>query len=400
MKTRSAKLHYLLIPIRTLMKVLSLLLILVFSGSLAAQEIPAARKNINTLTSAMLWGRGYTKDGMAKAGDYIREEFKKAGLQPMSGNDFRQYFSYPVNTFPGKMEVTVNGKKLVPGKDFIIGPASSGQKNIDVHPLQTDSVTFIAKDQRLVLSLEEKLTWSVALKTDNYTLLQVNKKSLEGKPEAVDINIENTFVPDFKTSNICGIVKGTRVPDSLLLITAHYDHLGGMGEHTFFPGANDNASGISLLLSLVKYYTENPPPYSIGFICFAGEEAGLLGSAYFTEHPLITLDKIKFLINIDMVGTGERGITVVNATLHPKEFTLLNQINDQKKYLSKINSRGKAANSDHYYFTEKGVPAFFIYTQGGISAYHDVYDLPATLPLTEFTDLRHLFIDFNAQMMK
>ena len=178
------------------------------------------------------------------------------------------------------------------------------------------------------------------------------------------------------------------------------DHLGGMGEHTFFPGANDNASGISLLLSLVKYYTENPPPYSIGFICFAGEEAGLLGSAYFTEHPLITLDKIKFLINIDMVGTGERGITVVNATLHPKEFTLLNQINDQKKYLSKINSRGKAANSDHYYFTEKGVPAFFIYTQGGISAYHDVYDLPATLPLTEFTDLRHLFIDFNAQMMK
>ena len=382
------------------MKTLLTFLLFAFSGLVAAQELPAAQKNINILTSAKLWGRGYTKDGMTKAGNYIKAVFKKSGLQPMAGNDFRQYFSFPVNTFPGKMEVTVNGKKLVPGKDFIIGPASLGQKSNDVHPLQTDSVTFIAKDQRLVLRMEDKLTWSVAQKTDDYTLLQVNKKSLEGKPATVDLNVGNTFVPGFKASNICGIIKGMRVPDSLLLITAHYDHLGGMGAHTFFPGANDNASGISLLLSLVKYYSANPPPYSIGFICFAGEEAGLLGSAYFTEHPLIPLNKIKFLINVDMVGTGEKGITVVNATLHSKEYALLNEINDQKKYLPKINSRGKAANSDHYYFTEKGVPAFFIYTQGGISAYHDVYDLPATLPLTEFTDLRHLFIDFNAQLMK
>ncbi|WP_448636179.1 hypothetical protein [Pedobacter panaciterrae] len=75
-----------------------------------------------------------------------------------------------------------------------------------------------------------------------------------------------------------------------------------------------------------------------------------------------------------MVGTGETGITVVNATIHQKEFSLLNQLNDKNKYLKKINSRGKAANSDHYFFTEKDVPAFFIYTTGGISAYHDIYD--------------------------
>lgn len=365
-----------------------------------AQEVPAARLSISTLTSPRLWGRGYTREGMKKAGEYITAEFKKAGLQPMSGTDFRQQFSYPVNTFPGKMEVSVNGKKLLPGKDFIIGPSSIGIKHSNVHPVQTDSVTFIAKDQGLILSLEDKLTWSVAQKTDDYTLLQINKKSLSCIPETVDLNIENTFIPQFNASNICGIVKGTRVPDSLLLITAHYDHLGGMGNQTFFPGANDNASGISLLLSLVKYYTANPPPYSIGFICFAGEEAGLLGSAYFTENPLIPLNKIRFLINVDMVGTGEKGITVVNATLHPKEFDRLKLLNDQHKYLPAINSRGKAANSDHYYFTEKGVPAFFIYTLGGIAAYHDIYDLPATLPLTEFSDLCHLFVDFNTQLMQ
>ena len=382
------------------MKLFIAFLLLVFTGSLSAQELAQTRQTINTLTSSRLWGRGYTKGGMAKAGDYISAAFKKNGLQPMSGSDYRQRFSYPVNTFPGKMEVTVNNKILVPGKDFIIGPASSGQKHSNVQPRQTDSVTFIAKEERLILSIEDKPTWSVAQKAEDYTLLQINKKSLPQQPLTIDVNIENAFVPKFQASNICGIIKGNRMPDSLLLITAHYDHLGGMGSNTFFPGANDNASGISLLLSLVKYYAENPPPYSIGFICFAGEEAGLMGSAYFTAHPLVSLNMIKFLINIDMVGTGEKGITVVNSTLHPAAFSVLNEINDEKKYLPTINSRGKAANSDHFYFTEKGVPAFFIYTQGGISAYHDVYDVPSTLPLTEFADLRHLFIDFLDRQMR
>ncbi|RZL36511.1 MAG: M28 family peptidase, partial [Pedobacter sp.] len=141
-------------------------------------------------------------------------------------------------------------------------------------------------------------------------------------------------------------------------------------------------------------------PYSVGFICFAGEEAGLLGSRYFTENATFSLSKIKFLINLDLVGTGERGMTVVNASIYPKAFSILNQINAEQKLISKINSRGKAANSDHYFFTEKGVPAFFFYTQGGISAYHDVFDKPETLPLTEYKDLFKLIISFNKKMMQ
>ena len=65
----------------------------------------------------------------------------------------------------------------------------------------------------------------------------------------------------------------------------------------------------------------------------------------------------------------------------------------------KINARGKAANSDHYFFTEKGVPAFFFYTLGGIKAYHDVYDKPETLPLTEHEDLFRLVVRFNERLM-
>ncbi|MFD1258415.1 M28 family metallopeptidase [Mucilaginibacter terrae] len=184
------------------------------------------------------------------------------------------------------------------------------------------------------------------------------------------------------------------------MFTAHYDHLGGMGSSTYFPGANDNASGISMLLGLAKYYAAHPQPYTMAFICFAGEEAGILGSKYFTDHLLVPLNSIRFLINTDLAGTGNEGITVVNATLHAKEFELLKQVNAKGNYLVKVNSRGKAANSDHYWFTEKGVPAFFIYTMGGIKAYHDVFDISKTLPLNEYNDLFKLITGFNAELLK
>lgn len=382
------------------MRRIQILLLVLFGHTCFAQHMHAARETLSNLTAAPLWGRGYTKNGMENAAAFIEKEFTAAGLRPMDGKDFKQPFSYPVNTFPGKMSVSVNGRQLRPGKDFIIDPASTGKHQSGIRETQLDSNTFISREQRVIVTLQDKLTWGVAKKKEDYTAITVKKDVIEGSPETVDLDVENVFIPEFKTGNICGIVKGTAKPDSLLLITAHYDHLGGMGAETYFPGANDNASGITMLLSLAKYYAAHPQRYSIGFICFAGEEAGLMGSDFFVRHPLVPLQKIRFLINMDMVGTGEKGITVVNATLHPKEFALLNTINRQKKYLSKINSRGKAANSDHYYFSEKGVPAFFIYTQGGPAAYHDVNDLAKTLPLTKFRNLYRLIIRFNTALMQ
>ncbi len=171
-----------------------------------------------------------------------------------------------------------------------------------------------------------------------------------------------------------------------------------MGKNTYFPGANDNASGTAMLLYLAKYYTTHKPKYNIVFMSFGAEEAGILGSKYYTEHPLFPLEKIKFLTNLDLAGTGDEGITVVNATLHKKEFKKLGKINLKKDYLEKVKLRGPAANSDHYWFTQKGVPAFFIYTLGGIKAYHDVFDKAETLPLTEFTDYSKLLIEFFGKL--
>jgi len=95
-----------------------------------------------------------------------------------------------------------------------------------------------------------------------------------------------------------------------------------------------------------------------------------------------------------MVGTGGEGITVVNGRVLPHAYDKLVQLNEKGHYLPGIKARGKAANSDHYFFSEKGVKAFFIYTRGGPPWYHDVNDRPETLPLTEFNDLFNLLVDF------
>ncbi|WP_462260240.1 M28 family metallopeptidase [Ferruginibacter sp.] len=368
-----------------------------FSITAFSQNIDFGRKMVDTLTSPYFWGRGYTNDGMKKAADFLANEFKTYGLEPMTKN-YLQPFSYPVNTFPGKMELNINGKDLVPGKDFIVSPETKSVKASGDFE-QLDSLQFINRKEMVVIKIQDKLTWSVATEAADYSLLLVDKKALDKGPETFKVNIDNKLISNFKTANVCGLVKGTLKPDSIIFITAHYDHLGGMGKDTYFPGANDNASGVALLLNLAHYYAQHPQKYSIGFILFAGEEAGLIGSKYFTENPLVRLKSIRFLINTDLAGTGEEGITVVNATEFPKEFAAMQQLNKENNLLFAINARGKAANSDHYFFAEKGVPSFFFYTLGGIKAYHDVFDKAATLPLNEHEDLFKLLVKFNQKLM-
>lgn len=364
-----------------------------------AQAPAYNRSVVETLTSDYYWGRGYTKDGMSKAATYLQNQFKNMGLQPLGKKGYLQPFSYAVNTFPGDMKVEINDKNLRPGKDFIVGEESKGAK-AKGKLVQADSITYIDRANAVIIQWQDKLTWSVSTSEADYTLIKVKRGSVAEPIKSYKVKIENKVIEKFEANNVAAIVKGTSQPDSMIFFTAHYDHLGGMGKDTYFPGANDNASGVALLLSLAKYYAAHPQRYSIGFICFAGEEAGLIGSKYFTEHPLVDLKKIRFLINTDLAGTGVDGITVVNATEFPKEFAMMQAINKKENYLSAINARGKAANSDHYWFTEKGVPSFFFYTQGGIAAYHDVDDIAATLPMNEQEDLQKLLITFCENLMK
>ncbi|MCD6067813.1 MAG: aminopeptidase [Bacteroidetes bacterium] len=366
-----------------------------------SEDIVLARKVIEKLTSKEFAGRGYVKKGNEKAATYLNNTYKDYLLTPLNKHSYSQFFTTDVNTFPGKMSVIAGEKKLIPGVHYIVGPESKGVSGSFTF-FPKDSITWVANNMRLpvLVKKEKKLTWSVATEQAGYTAITLLKDSFPGEIKSLDIRIESKLEKKFKLQNVCGFIKGSRQPDSFIVFTAHYDHLGMMGKETIFPGANDNASGVSMLINLIDHFSKNKPAYSVAFIAFAGEEAGLLGSKYYVDHPLFPLGKIRFLVNLDLLGTGDEGITVVNATEYKNDFELLKQINENGKLLPLVKSRGKAANSDHYWFTEKGVPAFFIYTMGGIKAYHDVYDIGKTLPLTKYTEVKKLLVEFSTAKMK
>lgn len=378
---------------------------------------------IRTLASPKFHGRGYYKNGDVKAAHFISGEFRKLGLLPVNGT-MLQPFTFPVNTFPGKVLVTIGDKTLLPGKDFIVSPACPSVKGtfpltrvtlplpdftrrdysgefLLIDKSDADSVSMAILDslsrnpppvKGVVMVEAKKLTWSVSQKVNDRVFIRVLKDSFPKTANRISLNIQNRFISQHQTYNVVGYVKGSVHPDSLVVFTAHFDHLGRMGKKTLFPGASDNASGTAMLLDLARHYTQpaNRPEKSILFIAFAGEEAGLVGSKHYTDHPLLPLNKIHFLINLDMMGNGDEGMMVVNGEVHEQAFARLDSINNAHQLVLPLGKRGAARNSDHHWFSHHGVPAFFFYTRGGSKAYHDIYDTPSSLPLTEFEDIMKL----------
>jgi aminopeptidase YwaD len=185
-----------------------------------SQYLPLARHYVDTLASSTFWGRGYTQNGMAKAADFIETEFKRIGLLPFNGK-YKQAFHYPVNTFPGKVAVSVDGKTLTPGLDFIVAPESRGVQ-ASGKLFKQDSIRFYDGKNKIELILRDKLTWGVLPEVANYTRIEVLKSAISKNPVRMSVNIENKFIPKFEASNVCGYVRGTQVPDSMLVIAAHY----------------------------------------------------------------------------------------------------------------------------------------------------------------------------------
>ena len=368
-------------------------LLCLFTLKSFAQDTIYARDVIRQLTSKSFFGRGYVKNGLQKAESFIINEIKKQKTFPLFGKTYTQTFIHSVNTFPKTCDVKLNGKELEPGIDYILNPNSPSIKG-KFNLIKKDS-SFYSDNSKVNVLFKNKLTYRVSSVVDLRCEIELDKHLINQEPKFIELNIQNKFLPFFKSKNIACFLPGLADSDSMLVFCAHYDHLGGMGSNTFFPGANDNASGVSVLLNLIKFYAANPPKYKIVFIFFAGEEAGLLGSKAFIESKTIPLNKIKFLINLDLLGTGNNGIMVVNGNVHEKEFNRLNLINSENRYVNEIKKRGKAANSDHYWFSENGVPCFFIYTLGGPSAYHDVNDVEKNLPLTDYVDVFKLITEFS-----
>lgn len=374
------------------MKTRTIILLLFCSIHGLGSDSIYVRQIADSLASKHFWGRGYTKDGMARAATYIAAEMKLLGMEVKT-----QDFFMPVNIFDGDMDLTLDGRKLRPGIDFLVDAASRPSRSRGALQ-QVDSVNWVQPQSKIQISLVDKLTWRVSREQEDFTRFWVKKGNITN-PKKFKAKVGAGLNPNFKATNVMGIIKGTKQPDSMVVFTAHYDHLGGMGKEAFFAGANDNASGVGFMLGLARYYAAHPPPYTLVFIAFGAEEAGLVGSKYFVENPLIELNKIRFLLNFDLMGNGEEGITIVNATGHLPEYELLKKLNEHKGLLQTVNARDNAPNSDHYWFAQKGVPAFFIYTLGARKAYHDLDDVRETLPWPALNNLMELMKDFVGSIL-
>ncbi len=403
-------------------------LLFVFPFCLFSQDIEYARQVISELSSKEFHGRAYTNKGDKIAADYIKQELIKLNIKAVN-NSYFQEFNISANTITSKIQLKIDDNKLVPGEDFVILNSSEkckGKyilKKIDTsffsNPVFQDySKTFIVIDINDFKTKEQKEAFHLlkytnfvkargiidiskskpsqiqSQKANNFVTIELCKEKFNTNSQTISIGFRNKFHKKYTTQNIIGYIEGK--VDTFIMFGGHYDHLGDMGKYTFFPGANDNASGCAMILNLAKYYSnlKTKPYYSIAFVFFSAEELGILGSKYFSENPVIPLSKIKFFFNLDLVGTGEEGIKVVNGSILKKEFNLLTSINKKNNYLPKISPRGEAMNSDHYFIHKKGVKSVFIYTLGGYSEYHNIYDIAETLKLTGFENLFKLLIDF------
>ena len=389
-------------------------------------------KVVKELCSEEYCGRGYVNDGHVKAANYINKRFEEFGLSKFN-NNFFQHFNIKANTFPDSVSVSIEGHKLETGIDYLISSVSGSAKgefnlqfinrsnivefledfkNSNVRfdgnafvldntgTLDNDTLQLFRQLERMIAQKSPvfkindlKFTWSVGTEQMPFPIVEIKSKKIPTSTKKVKMNIHNVFKSNIKTQNVIAYVEGKK-KTKFIVISAHYDHLGQMGHNVYFPGANDNASGVAMLLYMSKYFSKTKPKYSLVFMAFGAEEVGILGSKYYVENPLFPLKDIRFVINCDIMGTGDQGVTVVNGTVHKKEFKKLAVLNLKKKYVEKVKVRGRAANSDHYWFSQRQIPAVFIYTLGGITAYHDVFDKSETLPLTEFNDLSKLLIGF------
>ncbi len=173
--------------------------------------------------------------------------------------------------------------------------------------------------------------------------------------------------------------------DEYLVIGAHLDHL-GVSNGSVFPGADDNGSGSTALLNIARAISLNPvkPKRSILFMWFAAEEMGLVGSAHYVEHPLLPLDKMICMLNVDMVGRNEEkqgeAASDNEETIHligskQGDLSLHDVILEANKYVNftfEYDEEGVFGRSDQANFFKKGTSVAFLF--GG---FHPDYHRPS-----------------------
>ena len=413
------------------MKKLFIFVLAFAAMQLNAQDLAHYKQIVKELSSSKYQGRGYAKGGANMAGKYIHGEFEKAGVDVA----VCQPFTIDINTFAGEMKLWADGKELTPGVDFSMREYSPGVHG-EFPVYHVDTLNFDPEKMFADLAKPEYAncfvvcefwfyyrhheafgrlqkpgecpnagiinTWTSPIKFYKaYGHRVVEKPIIWTTPESIKgvknirVDIDNEFLKGYELINVIAKVEGTR-HDSCYVFTAHYDHLGNLGEKVYYPGANDNASGTATIITLAEYYAKNRPEYDMYFIAFSGVDANLRGSEFYAQHPLVPLEQIKYLFNIDMIGDNNPVQYCEVSDEGMRGFALFEQINNAKHHFKSLNRGELAGNSDHYPFATRHVPCIFLENQEGnaFPYYHTIFDTYENAIFDSYEPVFRLVKDF------
>ncbi|MCH8903848.1 MAG: M28 family peptidase [Bacteroidetes bacterium] len=235
----------------------------------------------------------------------------------------------------------------------------------------------------------------------------IKKIDRKGKPRhltiTTDISIEvRKEISNIITENVLGYIEGTDLKSELIVVTAHYDHLGIKGDD-IYNGADDDGSGTVTLLEIAEAFTKAKemgfsPRRSVLIMAMTGEEKGLIGSSYYTDNPIFALDNTIANLNVDMIGrtdtfhrNNSKYVYVIGSDRISEDLHQINETSNRAFTQLELDYRYNDPDdpnrfyyrSDHYNFAQKGVPVIFYFT--GV---HEDYHKPTdTVEKIEFDKL-------------
>ena len=383
------------------------------------------RQHIGYLADDKLEGRRAGSPGEALAMEYIAAQFRSAGLVPKGENGFFQAFdiSEGMMIAPSAYFI-INDDSLEAGREYFPLPYSP-QIRLEALPSlaiqEPDMPWFVDLGEILLASkdnphfdldeyirknalkakdkgasavilyntsgIDDKLSFNPKDKSAKlpipvvYLAKAPAKKYFTDETATLTLKLNILFAEKKRQGhNVIGYADNGAA--TTVIIGAHFDHLGygedgnsmlRTGEKLIHNGADDNASGTAAMIELSKLLkaakTKNN---NYLFIAFSGEELGLYGSKYFTEHPTVDFAKVNYMVNLDMVGRlrsdSVHSLSVGGYGTSPQWASVIHKDEKKRPFRISIDSSGSGP-SDHTSFYRKDIPVLFFFT-GQHTDYH------------------------------
>jgi len=224
------------------------------------------------------------------------------------------------------------------------------------------------------LSSAEQLFTSCGMNLKQVKEMAIQK---DFKPFQLPVKVSGGMKSSFDTNvsrNVCGLIRGSKYPDEVIVYTAHWDHLGvgtPVKKDSLYNGATDNASAVAWMLEIGRAFKSGQAPErSILFLSITGEESGLLGSSYYVDHPFFPMSKTVACINTDvMLFLGMfNDVMLYGSGQSQLDNWVKKAADNQGRYLAPDPNpeNGMFFRSDQFPFVKKGVPA--IYAKGYVES--------------------------------